>query len=741
MPMILCVVVLALMFLPTIGLFGGSDGPSSNKSATGSFTIQQVLSAPFPKDLVAAGVKARFAWVFNAEGKRNIWVAEPARDGHGYDSRQLTNYSDDDGQEIEELVWAPDAESIAYVRGGDFEFTSKPPPNPAGLAGGVEQDVWVVSLSSGEERKIGEGHSPTISPKGDLITYVFNNQVWVARVDGGGKPEQLIHSTGESESLRWSPDGRYLAFVSKRGDHSFVGVYAIGPKTLIYMQPSTSCDFAPAWSPDSRRIAFLRVPSSQYSHMFEPIRTGEPWSILIAEVDSGKGREIWRARKGRGSVFWGISGANEILWGDGDRIVFPWEDDGWTHLYSISVEGGTPMLLTPGSFEVEYVTLSPDRKELVYSSNQNDIDRRHVWKVAVEGNKPTALTTGSGIETAPALGSDNQTVAVLHSDAQVPLRPAIVGGERGIRDLAPNTIPANFPAEQMVSPQQVVFSAKDGMKIHGQVFLPTNAAKGSRHPAVIFLHGGSRRQMYPCWHDIDYYSNAYGMNQFLASRGYVVLSVNYRSGVGYGRDFREALNYGVAGASEYNDVEGAGIYLRARADVDPNNIGLWGGSYGGYLTALGLARSSDLFAAGVDMHGVYDWNVLLRRWVPGYQPEAHPAAKRLAWQSSPGAWVKKWRSPVLLVQGGDDRTVPFVEIVSLSGALNKQGIELRELIFPDEVHDFLLNRTWIDAYAATYDFFDRHLKQPHGISKDAAPTSNRNPSSAQTGVGGKRADR
>src|SRR5205814_8894338 len=144
--------------------------------------------------------------------------------------------------------------------------------------------------------------------------------------------------------------------------------------------------------------------------------------------------------------------------------------------------------------------------------------------------------------------------------------------------------------------------------IHGQLFLPANHQAGGPHPAVIFFHGGSRRQMLLGWHYMGYYSNAYAMNQYLASRGYVVLSVNYRSGIGYGMEFREALNYGASGASEFNDVEGAGLYLRTRADVDPARIGLWGGSYGGYLTALGLARASNLFAAGVDFHGVHDWS-------------------------------------------------------------------------------------------------------------------------------------
>jgi dipeptidyl aminopeptidase/acylaminoacyl peptidase len=211
------------------------------------------------------------------------------------------------------------------------------------------------------------------------------------------------------------------------------------------------------------------------------------------------------------------------------------------------------------------------------------------------------------------------------------------------------------------------------------------------------------------WHYMNYYSNAYAMNQFLASRGYVVLSVNYRSGIGYGLDFREAINYGAAGASEYNDVQGAGMYLRSRADVDPARIGLWGGSYGGYLTAMGLARSSDLYAAGVDLHGVHDWNQELRNWVPSYNPEAHADAARVAWESSPMSSVKTWHSPVLLIHGDDDRNVPFSETVDLADALRKQGVQFEELIFPDEIHDFLLHRSWIAAYTAAAGFFDRHL--------------------------------
>jgi dipeptidyl aminopeptidase/acylaminoacyl peptidase len=261
----------------------------------------------------------------------------------------------------------------------------------------------------------------------------------------------------------------------------------------------------------------------------------------------------------------------------------------------------------------------------------------------------------------------------------------------------------------MVTPQKVIFPAGDGMIIHGQLFLPASSGS-ARHPAVIFFHGGPTRQMLLGWHWMGYYSNAYGMNQYLASRGYVVLSVNYRSGIGYGLDFREALNYGASGASEYNDVQGAGLYLRARSDVDPAHIGVWGGSYGGYLTAMALARSSDLFAAGVDMHGVYNWNEELKYQFKSYDPYANAALARVAWESSPMASVQNWRSPVLLIHGDDDRNAPFSQTVELADALRKQGVHYEELILPDEIHIFLLYRSWLAAYTSAANFFDQQLR-------------------------------
>jgi dipeptidyl aminopeptidase/acylaminoacyl peptidase len=675
------------------------------------FTLEQALSAPFPTELTAAPAKGRVAWVFNAQGRRNLWVAEPAADG-SYKSRQITSFTEDDGQDLGQLSWAPDASTLVYTRGGDLEFLDRPYPNPQSSPQGVAQGVWAVSLETRESRLLGEGHSPAVSPKGDSVAFLFKDQVWLAKLNSAGKAEQWVHSGGQADTLRWSPDGSKLAFESHRGDHGFIGVYDPAAKSLIYLEPSVDSDREPAWSPDSRQIAFIRIPVSKGRLPFSPRREGEPWSIRIADAASGKGREVWRADAGRGSAFHEIVTDNQLLWGAGNQIVFPWERDGWAHLYSVSANGGNAKLLTPGNFEVEYAALSENHEEIVFSSNQDDIDRRHVWRVSPSGERLAAVTGGSGIEAAPVMVSDNRTIVLLHSDAHMPMRPGFVAGKGEIRDLASETIPSDFPSQSLVTPQQVIFSAADGMQIHGQLFLPANANDGKRHPAIVFFHGGSRRQMLLGWHYMFYYSNAYAMNQFLASCGYVVLSVNYRSGIGYGLDFREALNYGAVGASEFNDVQGAGMYLRTRADVDPHRIGLWGGSYGGYLTALGLARSSEMFAAGVDIHGVHDWNTEIPNFAAGYKPNDRPDAARLAWESSPLFSVSTWRSPVLLIQGDDDRNVPFAEMVDLAEALRKQGVSFEQLVFPDEIHDFLLHRTWLAAYHAASDFFDRHFKAP-----------------------------
>jgi len=671
-------------------------------------TMDQLLSAPFPDGLLAAPAGGAVAWTFDDRGSRNVWVAQPP----DYKARAVTTYAGDDGQEITELEFTPDGGSIAYVRGGNQNGKGEV-PNPALDVEGETQGVWLVSLDGGVPRHVGDGRSEAIAPSGDRIAWVKGGEIWSASLRDTAPAAQLMHTRGRASQLRWSPDGSKLAFTSLRGDHNFIGVYDATTRTLRYLSPSVDWDSSPIWSPDGKRVAFIREPTRSRVPVFGPRRTATPWSIIVADVATGEGREVWRAKEGPGSAFRRIVSNAQLMWGAGDRLVFPWEGDGWTHLYAVSAAGGTATLLTPGDFEVEHVSLAPDRASIVYSSNQGDVDRRHIWRVAVGGGKPSAVTSGTGLEWSPVETSDGKAVAMLRSDAKVPARPAIVVGSAAPRDLAPGAIPADFPSSALVVPQQVVFPSADGMLLHGQLFLPANEAKGAKHPAIVFFHGGSRRQMLLGWHYMQYYTNAYALNQYFASRGYVVLSVNYRSGIGYGLNFREALNYGATGGSEDNDVKGAGLFIRARADVDSSRIGAWGGSYGGYMTALALSRSSDIYAAGVDYHGVHDWNLEWETLVPGWRVEADQQARELAFTSSPMSSISTWRSPVLLIQGDDDRNVDFRQTVQLTEDLRKQGVDVEDLIFPDEIHEFLLHRDWLTAYHVTFDFFARKMTGKH----------------------------
>ncbi|MBM3297426.1 MAG: S9 family peptidase, partial [Candidatus Aminicenantes bacterium] len=394
-----------------------------------------------------------------------------------------------------------------------------------------------------------------------------------------------------------------------------------------------------------------------------------------------------------------------LTWTAGGRILFTAERDEWDHVFSISPEGGEPLDITPGRGAVEHLAVSNDGKILYFSSNHADIHGRHVWRVPAAGGKAVPLTEGATLGSYPVALASDAHVVFMHATAKHPMSIAVVPSAGGkTRVVAPRELPASFPLKELVVPELVFVKAPDGLEIPCQLFLPRGAKPGDRLPAVVYTHGGPMRQMLLGWHYMEFYAEAYGINQYFAGRGYVVLSVNYRSGIGYGRRFRLPPDSGFRGASEYQDVVAAAKYLQGRPEVDPERIGKWGLSYGGYLTALALARNSDIFKAGVDMAGVHDWSARSER---GGRPGVD---QKTAFASSPVADVKTWKSPVLFIHGDDDRNVAFSQTVDLVQKLRAKGdVHIELLVKPDEPHEFKLYRNRMEAYNATFAFLAKHL--------------------------------
>src|SRR5262249_23920190 len=270
----------------------------------------------------------------------NVWLAA-ARSADGrFEAHPLTRYTADDGLAIADIAFLPKHDELLYVLGGDTEYPDKAAPNPAQLPAGGGQQVSLVDFRAHAPGRLADGHAPIAAPEGERVLFLHEGKVFSVAPRNGAKPEQLFKTRGVVDSLRFSADGKQLAFVVTRVDHSFIGVYAFADHSLRWIDASFSFDIEPRWSPDGTRIAFLRVPSTHDEVGLIAHRRGFPWSIRVASLADGAVSEIYRAPAGAGSVFHALSSDQQLFWAGKDELVFPAENDGWLHLYSVPARGG-----------------------------------------------------------------------------------------------------------------------------------------------------------------------------------------------------------------------------------------------------------------------------------------------------------------------------------------------------------------------------------------------------------------
>lgn len=668
------------------------------------------LSAPYADDLVAAPKSDVIAWTQLLRGQRSIWVATAPK----FDARRIAVFEGDDGQKLFTPVFSPDAAYVYFVRGGAANLAGTH-PNPESLTTPTEQAIWRAGVAGDAVQRVAVGSAPVFNnATGDLV-FRAEGKVMTIAADALARSDftakRLFAARGGVAALSWSPDGARALFVSNRGDHNFIGIYDPLRPTIQWIAPELGRDMYPAWSPDGRKIAFLRVPGAGRED-YENFAANWPFAIWVHDLATDRSTEVWRAPNEAGSQYEWLR-TKPLTWANNDALIFVSEHIGWLHAYRLEFNTGELFELTFGQCELLQGAVIAGG-DYIASTNCGDLDRRHLWRIDPLG-RARAMTRGKGIEMSPVPLASGKLLAYTRSTATDSQSIHVMNIDGSSARRVSPSAPASLPVSVMSEPVSVTFrSASDGATIHGQLFESGDPRFGARpRPAIVYLHGGPVRQSVAGWYNIDYYDRFYAMNQYLASKGYVVLALNYRAGIGYGRDYRLAEGIGPGGALEYGDIVGGGEYLRTLQQVDGERIGIYGASYGGYLTALALARNSALFKAGVDVHGVHDWAWHSATF--GYAKGAGWSivgddAMKLARQASPVASLDEWRSPILLIHGDDDENVRFGHSIFLANELRKRKVKVETLIFPDEIHGILRYETWRSMLDRSARFFDEHLR-------------------------------
>jgi dipeptidyl aminopeptidase/acylaminoacyl peptidase len=672
-------------------------------------------------DLTAVSLSAdgsTAVFVRGGAANRQGWIADPGHDPDGGD-RAIWAVRTAGGTpairvaEGQAPTVSPDGKWVLYTKDNQIyrARTSKAAPPTRMDTGGIPFiKLW------------GSNGQPHWSPDGSKIAFVSmrENHSFIGMYDVKTRKVSYVSPSVDCDgSPTWSHDGKQIAFIRRPGTpfglQTQQGNGGIGnpggPAAAAGGRGGVAggCGGfggrgggggggATAAGRGGRGGDSGAAPARAPGLYSSAFKGGYTLSMYTYDLASGALREFWHNDAGDRLY----AGINSIRWA-GESVIFPLvvPNDEWDRYYAINVAGtnAAPVQLTTTNGLIEdatSVSLSPDGKTLYYCTNANDIERRHIWAVSTSGGTPRQVSTGDGVERDPVPLASGKKLAVLYFNAAVPASVATVNVDGSAPKVIYPTLGKDFPTAAHVTPQIIITHAADGLEIHNQLFLPKDMKPGEKRPAMVFVHGGPAREMLPAYHYMQFYHWAYAFNQWLADQGYIVMSINYRSGVGYGRSFRQAPGTEQRGNSEYQDVVAGGKYLQSRPDVDAARVGIWGLSYGGLLTSQALARNSDMFVAGVDLAGVHLYGQSL-------------ADTALSYKSSAISAIDTWKSPVFLLQGDDDRNVDFSQMVGLVQLLRAHNVYYELTVIPDDQHESMIHSNWVTTFEKMGDFLRRFV--------------------------------
>lgn len=682
----------------------------------GSLDIDSLVAIRHPSGGSWSPDGSRVAFVWDRAGVSNLYVVDRV----GGWPQPLTDYQEG---LLSAPFWSRDGRLLYYERNGElWSIPAEKGGSPSAVFGTDAEEAGV-----------------RLSPDGTHIAFIRLGDVWIRDLAAGREKRLTVTLVTES-GIEWSPDGARLAFVYGRTlprededdsvgnklvfrrneqDAADVGVVSTSGGSVVPVAASPAAEGTPRWI-DSRRLVLQRV-SPDY-------RTRD---ILVSDIVSGETRSIHRDVDAR---WWSLSflGAEPKPSPDGKWIAFVSDGEGWDSLYLAPSVGGAVHRLTGPEEDIRRFAFAPGGSEIAFDTNRPQSGQRHlaVCDFSNPADPKTRMLTegrGTNVQLADAGGfglirldggwsPDGKRLLFQHTD---PARPAeLYWIEAGGAETTPHeltySLPTTVDRSQLVEPVLVHYPSSDGSEVPAYLFVPPNLDRSKKHPAIVWIHGDGIAQNYDGWHIRRDYAVYYSFHQYLAQQGYVVIAPDYRGSVGYGRAWRVAP-YRDLGGMDYQDVAAAVPYLQSLLYVDTDRVGVWGLSYGGFLTLQALTAEPTLFRCGVDVAGVEDFRDWFRDpggiWVGGRlgDPRENPSAYS---QAAPIERIERLARPLLVLHGTADVNVPFVESLRLVDELLRRGKTFDFAVYPGELHYFHREHVLRDAWGRVAAFFDRYLREP-----------------------------
>lgn len=681
-------------------------------------SVEDLLSLPAISQYRVNGNDV--AWVERERQSWNLYVARAPE----FTARRLTHFLQDDGAALNIVGFGARGE-IFFTRGrAGFNPSHDPAPVTVGLYSATEgrnsAKLLLADISEGFQAALvaGDGRSILFARQGDVYRY----QPQRSR----NTPSRLFQVRGTISAMLLSPDGRRLAFVSdrsvyQRGKYSFVGVYDMDAGTITYMAPGLGMDQNLTWSPDSKRLAFVRFGYEPRTWRFSHHREGAPFDIVVADAATGEGGAVFTSQIGYGARFHGfgasgysgLGGSYSLIWLSNDDLLFPYEKTGWKQFCAVPADGGSVRAVTSGAFEINGARPSSDRTRVYYWANsEKDLARLGLYYLDVSaGLRPVPVPTGGpGDMPFNALPLAAGGFVYKMAGPRQPTRLRVRTADGRDKPISSRHQISAAAIGQLPAPQAVYFTSRDGMRIPAVLYQPAGPKGERSHPVIVHSHGGPRSQVYPVWNTGFGYRTVL---PYFASKGYYVLSVNFRSGTGYGLDFREPDSYGGRGAGDVEDFLAAADYLvNTYPAIDPERLLIYGHSYGGHNVTNALARS-DKYAAGISSAGVGDWVVEMEkdfRETLQFNIPQRLLLEQQAHQSSAIASIDQWGDePILFLHGDNDRSAALQQSLELYLALRRRGKTAEAVIFPGESHGFHTFKARQQYMRAVETFADKYI--------------------------------